>query len=868
MPFVKRTGLKNLKQSTDVRKIFIGRVNELHFFIEHILKPEDPSYNIVSVSGEGGVGKSTLLARFIDEAHSQHFKEYCLTALVDEQQTTPFTIMESFATQVGETGQILHDFEKALTRYKEAVRKLQVERESAQDTAVRGTVDLVGTVAEEVPVVGGLLHKGANLATDLYLKDRHVRQVLKDSELLEDPISDLTKVFVEELNRLTDKQVTHSMNRTKSEQRVILFFDTFEQLANEVAPWLLDHFLQANVSTNIVLVIAGRDSIERSTPNDPKRWLRYQDDVLYLMNLDSFTEDETRAYLSERGITDPTSLATIWQLSKGLPLYLGLLTFNLQENIDPTADVVANFLRWIPEHEHVKRQQALDAALFSRPFNQDDLTAFPYQQEDECSTFYRWLTGLPFVRRNPQDGRYHYHNLAQGMFRRHLYQLSPKAYYATCHTLADHYRLLLGQILEERGKEASYSGEWLELTLALAYQLFYLPDETSHIAGIEQVLNAYSYSNAEEKKEIIRLLRDVSQEHYPDKKSTDRLHIARQLLTYVEALVENQTQNLVEAASSLLKSLALKPTFSSVSLAQIYDYRGDAYTNLKEYQRAIADFDRALELNPSYTRAYNNRGNVYLDLKEYQRAIADYERAIELDPKPAYAYRNRGLAYRNLKEYQRAIADYERAIELDPSYALAYDSRGDAYYDLKEYQRAIADYERAIELDPSSVNGYFGRGLTYLWLKDVDQAESDFARSWKLDSTAISCGWMAEWSRMCQHRADSGVAERLEAIAEVDSHDYSAHVCRGVALWIREHFNEALIELELAISLNSEDWDAYFWQGMINASMSKEEEASLALEKALSVNLPHILLVPLHWLEQDKPDFYKKYAIPLLTRYK
>src|SRR5438477_7615012 len=158
MPFVKRTNTKHSQRSVDVRKIFIGRTTELHFFVEHILTPGDPSHNIISISGEGGVGKSTLLERFIDEAHSPHFKEYCLVALVNEQQTTPFSVMEKFAQELSEAGTPLPEFDKALTRYKETLRKLQIEREAAKENAVRETVDIVGAIVEEVPVVGGILH--------------------------------------------------------------------------------------------------------------------------------------------------------------------------------------------------------------------------------------------------------------------------------------------------------------------------------------------------------------------------------------------------------------------------------------------------------------------------------------------------------------------------------------------------------------------------------------------------------------------------------------------------------------------------------------------------------------------------------------
>ena len=100
MPFMKRTNQKYSHSVTDTRKLFVGRANELQFFREHILEPEEPKYNIVSLFGQGGVGKSTLLTRVIEELDDSKYKEYCLSALVDERQTTPVSIMERFADQL------------------------------------------------------------------------------------------------------------------------------------------------------------------------------------------------------------------------------------------------------------------------------------------------------------------------------------------------------------------------------------------------------------------------------------------------------------------------------------------------------------------------------------------------------------------------------------------------------------------------------------------------------------------------------------------------------------------------------------------------------------------------------------------------
>jgi len=291
----------------------------------------------------------------------------------------------------------------------------------------------------------------------------------------------------------------------------------------------------------------------------------------------------------------------------------------------------------------------------------------------------------------------------------------------------------------------------------------------------------------------------------------------------------------------------------------------------KKYAEVISLLDRAIELNPSYAIAYYNRGLAYGNLEEYQRAIQDCDRAIELDPNFALAYHNRGVAYHEQKVYQRAIQDYDRAIELDPKYATTYTSRGNTYRDLKEYQRAIQDYDRAIALDPNDASAYNNRGLAYLWGKNVTQAGADYSRSYELDSADVNAAWMREWAGMGKQWAELETATRLEELAVTDPQHYVAYVCRGVALGLRGRLKEGLGEVERAIALEPEEWDAYFWKGMLLAyyyqGKAHLEEAKAMIEQALSVGLPPMLLTPLYWLEKDRPDFFEKYARPLLERY-
>jgi tetratricopeptide (TPR) repeat protein len=168
-------------------------------------------------------------------------------------------------------------------------------------------------------------------------------------------------------------------------------------------------------------------------------------------------------------------------------------------------------------------------------------------------------------------------------------------------------------------------------------------------------------------------------------------------------------------------------------LGTAYLTRGIAYYDKDEYDKAIADYTRAIELDPNGEPAYNNRGLAYYYKGEYGRAIADLNRAIELDPKSQTAYNNRGNAYKGKREYDKALDDYNRAIELDPNYALAYNNRGTAYAARGEYARAIADFNRGTKLDPAYELAYRNRGDTYKAKGEYDRAIADYNRAIELN---------------------------------------------------------------------------------------------------------------------------------------
>ena len=92
---------------------------------------------------------------------------------------------------------------------------------------------------------------------------------------------------------------------------------------------------------------------------------------------------------------------------------------------------------------------------------------------------------------------------------------------------------------------------------------------------------------------------------------------------------------------------------------------------LRQYDKALADFDKAAQLDPDDADVPEARGRAYFDQKKYELAVADFGSALEFRPDDAVLHRRRGEAFRRTKHYDEALADLDRALELDPRSATA-----------------------------------------------------------------------------------------------------------------------------------------------------------------------------------------------------
>ena len=231
-----------------------------------------------------------------------------------------------------------------------------------------------------------------------------------------------------------------------------------------------------------------------------------------------------------------------------------------------------------------------------------------------------------------------------------------------------------------------------------------------------------------------------------DKEVSGRVHIRRGSLYLVKKEVNR-------AVLDFTKAIELLPNFFGG-----YEKRARAYVITGDTDRAISDYSKMIEIESSdaiedtarvisdYSkmmkigsrggaRGYIGRGQVYRLKGDYDSAIRDFTKAIELK---FYfqAYRERAIVYHLKGNYGAALTDYTLAITHDRLNHSLYYKRGSVYNKIKQYDKAIADWTVVIQLTADAI-GYYNRGIAYKEQGKFDEAIFDFTKAIDLNSKFV-----------------------------------------------------------------------------------------------------------------------------------
>ena len=166
------------------------------------------------------------------------------------------------------------------------------------------------------------------------------------------------------------------------------------------------------------------------------------------------------------------------------------------------------------------------------------------------------------------------------------------------------------------------------------------------------------------------------------------------------------------AAINAVLTTVLDFGFSSSTVREVSGH----FETDKKYVKDFADYKKAL------AAGYIQRGFAYNEKKEYDKAISDYIKAIDIDPSSPNAYNGRGLGYHNIGKYDKAVNDYTTAIMLKPDDSGIYNNRAMAYYFKGDYDKAMADLMKAIELNPKDSLSYYNIACLYSIKNNIEEA--------------------------------------------------------------------------------------------------------------------------------------------------
>ncbi|MDD3013840.1 MAG: tetratricopeptide repeat protein [Candidatus Gastranaerophilales bacterium] len=168
--------------------------------------------------------------------------------------------------------------------------------------------------------------------------------------------------------------------------------------------------------------------------------------------------------------------------------------------------------------------------------------------------------------------------------------------------------------------------------------------------------------------------------------------------------------NQVSIPISMLKDIAKELEIIAPKSRKTYIYNTLAitYTKLKDYNKAITAYERAIKLNTKDSMLYNNLASLYFQTNKIGKAIYYYKQALRFNPKESIYYYALGNCYKKLKYSKEAITNYNKALELNSSLNIARVALGDIYKEKQNLKMAEKLYNQALQNNSSEPYAYLG----------------------------------------------------------------------------------------------------------------------------------------------------------------
>ncbi len=777
------------------KDVFAGRRQALDSFRRNLeLRPESEDRKFIwMVCGEGGIGKSTLLRRYRSILSEMEYR----SAWIDEfTPATVLSVMHAIAEELEKQGAPLKAFAERYKTYRQ--RKNEIDADPDRPKGFAAAIGKAGgrigvEVIKQVPLAGGLT---TALIGEEFIVEKtsefadYVARKLgskDDARLVLEPLDALTPLFVEGLSAAAERKP------------IALFIDTYEKTGEYLDAWLRDILegKYGELSLDVLIVMAGRNDLGQA-------WLSEMiEPFLEVISLEPFTEEEAREYLTRQGITQEKAIEIILTLSGRVPVLLTTLASSIPDDPsklgDPTGEAIERFLKWVAEE--AQRQAVLTCAL-PRMLNLD--VAAVLLGDEQAEVMFNFVRGMSFV--SQRAGGWVYHDVVRLLMLRQRRQESRRRWQEMHTRLADYYAAER-DALQLSLKDGQRDARWQQFNLEWLYHTICAKGRGAIDTWLMCIINTFkSGSPAEYDKAVGETIRAAGG-------ALEEADIAAWGQKVVLGMESLNSKDYTEALPMLDAVIASTRTFSPKEQATAHYKRGYVHYYRKNYSAALADFSRAIELQPNRGSNYHWRGRMHYQMQNYSAALADLNRAIALKPNDGDNYRWRGATHYQMQNYSAALADFRRVVELLPDNGYNYHWRGRTHYEMQEYAAALTDFSRAVELLPHDGYNYHWRGRAYHELREYKEALADFSYAVELLPNE---GYIYNWRGTTHYELhDYAVAlVDLNRAVELQPEDGNNHYWRGRIYYEVQAYTAALADFTHAVELQPEDSYNYFWRGL------------------------------------------------------
>jgi tetratricopeptide (TPR) repeat protein/TolB-like protein len=198
---------------------------------------------------------------------------------------------------------------------------------------------------------------------------------------------------------------------------------------------------------------------------------------------------------------------------------------------------------------------------------------------------------------------------------------------------------------------------------------------------------------------------------------------------YEMGIKDTRQNSTIDAALPLLESAVGADPDSALTHAGLAEAQWFKYVITKDQvwlERARELVKAAEKRNSDLAAVHRIRGALTNHDGRYEQAIADYLRAIEIEPGNSDAYRRLGITYENNNQRDKALGAYLKAVEVARTYFKPYQDLGAFYYHAGNYHEAARQFETEVWLAPGESGAHFALGTAYVELGYYDQAEDEF----------------------------------------------------------------------------------------------------------------------------------------------